>query len=181
MQGALEQGAFVSPEPAGQEVQTPREARIPAPPPSLKLHPQDPLDPFPSDGLTGFSARPALSCPLAAPIWACPGGGAGSLDTPKPEAVPVGRGLGWRSSHHCLCSPKCARRLPAKRGLCCCLPPAACWLADGCLHSQSAALLPAVLVSSPGAGTAPKWGHKKCLTGPGAEPSTQWVCSKYGL
>jgi len=36
----------------------------------------------------------------------------------------VGRRLGWRSSHHCLCSAKCASRLPAKRASAACLRPA---------------------------------------------------------
>lgn len=48
------------------------------------------------------------------------------LDTHGSEAVPVGRRLGWGSSHYCLCSAKCAHRLPAKRGLCCL--PVAYWL-----------------------------------------------------
>lgn len=36
----------------------------------------------------------------------------------------MGRRLGWRSSHHCLCSAKCASRLPAKRAAAACLQPA---------------------------------------------------------
>lgn len=165
MQGALEQGAFVSPEPAEQEVWTPREARIPATlPSSLKLHPHDPLDPFPSNGLTGFSAHSPtphpqgspLELPLATPSWAFPGGRAvWTLPNPK---LCLWEG-GWAGgaativSVHPSVPTGCLPR--GASGAACRLPPAACWLADGCLPSPREALLPAVLVSSPGAGTAP--------------------------
>lgn len=79
-----------------------------------------------------------------------------ALDTHGSEAVPVGRRLGWGSSHHCLCSAKCAHRLPAKRGLCCL--PAACWLTH-CLSTFLLGLpFPSMLVTSPVAWNSPKLG-----------------------
>lgn len=73
-------------------------------------------------------------------------------DTRRPEAVPVGRRLGCRGSHHCLCSAKCVSGLPAKRGL-----SAARLLADARpLGRPAGPVLPSVLVTSPGGpGTPP--------------------------
>lgn len=131
----------------------------------------------------GFAALPGESPVL--PSGCHPTGPVllGRFRTLMGEALPRGRRLGWRSSHHCLCSAKCASRLPAKRAsvlparllLADALPPwLSCWAPSSCPCSSPA----------PGPGPAPRvhpLGTKRgAWPEPGAGPCTQWVHNKHG-
>lgn len=76
---------------------------VPSPVPACS---QGPLPPCLGSPLVLHRAGSQLGCSLGE----VPG-------TRGPEALPVGRRLGCRGGHHCLCSAKCASRRPAKRGL----------------------------------------------------------------